>query len=79
MSKRLAEKAQKEAAIEKMEEDGEQEEPATPAVCDPSVTEVQTSPIPSSNYNTACMYHSILIHSSHTMHKVPLLALLIPL
>lgn len=88
MSKRLAEKAEEEGSKEEEEEgeeedmkedDGRNKEAASALACDPSLTEVQTTSIPSSKFNTACMYHSLLIHiqitqfSSVTMHRLSLL------
>lgn len=62
ISKRLAEKAALQGE-EKKEDDGEQEAAASPVACDPSLTEVQAFSTPASNLYTACMYHSILIHT----------------
>lgn len=63
MSKRLAGKAEEEGEEEEVkEEDGGQEEAASPLACDPSLTEVQATTIPSSKFNTPCMYHSLLTH-----------------
>lgn len=58
MSKRLAGKAEEEVK----EDDGGQEEAASPLACDPSLTEVQAPSMPSPQVYTACMYHSLLIH-----------------
>lgn len=76
MSKRLAGKAEEEVK----EDDGGQEEAATPLACDPSLSEVQATSIPSSKLYTACTYHLLLIHiritQQFTHHaKVPLSAL----
>lgn len=63
MSKRLAGKAEEEGEEEEMkEDDGGQKEAASPLACDPSLTEAQATPLPSSMFYTACMYHSLLIH-----------------
>lgn len=63
MSKRLAGKAEEEGEEEAMkEDDGGQKDAAPPLACDPSLTEVQATSIPSSKFYTACMYHSLLIH-----------------
>jgi len=63
MSKRLAAKALEDADEEEMmEDDGEQEVAACSVACDPSLTDVQSTSIPSSNLNTTCMYHLILVH-----------------
>lgn len=63
MSKRLAGKAEEEGEEEEMkEDDGGQEEAASPLACDPGLTEVQATSIPSSKFYTECMYQSLLIH-----------------
>lgn len=63
MSKRLAEKAEEEGEEEEMkEDDGGQKEAASPSPCDPSLTEVQATSLPSSKFYTVCTYHSLLIH-----------------
>lgn len=63
MSKRLAGKAEKGGEEEEMKEDDEgQKEAASPLTCDPSLTEVEATSIPSSKFYTACMYHSLLLH-----------------
>ncbi len=63
MSKRLAGKAEEEGEEEEMKEDGGgQKEAASPLACDPRLTEVQATSIPSSQFYTACMYHSLLTH-----------------
>ncbi|KAM9751599.1 uncharacterized protein ACNS7B_008417 [Menidia menidia] len=62
-SKRLAEKALDDAEEEMMkEEDGELEVATSSVDCSPSLTDVQSTSIPSSNLNTTCMYHLILVH-----------------
>lgn len=67
MSKRLAGKAEEEGEEEEVkEQDGGQEEAGSPLACDPGLTEVQATTIPSSKFNTACTYHSLLIHSQIT-------------
>ncbi|XP_044068420.1 uncharacterized protein LOC122883584 [Siniperca chuatsi] len=54
MSKRLAGKAEEEGEEEEMkEDDGGQKEAASPLACDPSLTEVQATSIPSSKFYTA--------------------------
>lgn len=63
MSKRLAGKAEEEGEEEEMKEDcGGQKEPASPSACDPSLTEVQATSLPSSKFYSACTYHLLLIH-----------------
>ena len=44
------------------EEDGGNGEAAYPISCDPILTEVQATSIPSPKLYTACMYHSLLLH-----------------
>lgn len=63
MSKRIAGRAE-----EEMKEEDGHEEAASPLACDPSLTEVQATPIPPSKLNTACMYHSLLTHIQITQH-----------
>ncbi|KAA8590841.1 hypothetical protein FQN60_001784 [Etheostoma spectabile] len=80
MSKRLAGKAKEGGEEEEVKEDDGQEEAATPLACDPSLSEVQATSIPSSKLYTACTYHLLLIHiritQQFTHHaKVPLSAL----
>lgn len=44
------------------EDDGGQTDAESALACDPGLTEVQASSIPSSQFYTACMYYSLLIH-----------------
>lgn len=63
MSKRLAGKAEEEEEKVEVKEDvGGQMEAATSSVCDPTLKEVQTTSPPSSQFCSACTYHSPLIH-----------------
>ncbi|XP_049611069.1 death-inducer obliterator 1 isoform X6 [Syngnathus scovelli] len=57
VSARLAAKAEELLT----ESDGAQTETPSSIACDPTLTGVQASPQPSPKFNTACMYHSLLI------------------
>ncbi|KAM7411556.1 hypothetical protein PAMA_021513 [Pampus argenteus] len=77
-SKRLARKAEEEVEEEAMkEDDGRQKEAASPLACDPTLTGVQATSIPPSQFYTACMYHSLLIHIQiiQQVTHTPLLAI----
>ena len=60
MSKRLAGKPSEDAEKEEMRDDVGKQQAASPKACDPSLTDVQSTSIASSNLDTACMYHLIL-------------------
>ena len=52
--------------VEEKEEEEDQEEAKSSSSCDPKLTPVQATPIASSMFYKACMYHSLHIHPSHT-------------
>lgn len=68
MSKRLAGKLSEDAEEEMREDVGKQQAAASPKACDPTVRDVQSTSIASSNLDTACMYHLILNTSKQFIH-----------
>ena len=70
MSKRLAVNAEEREEEDVKEDDGGQEEAVSHLACDPSLTEVQATSIPSSKFYTACMYRSLLIHIQITQQFI---------